>query len=171
MTPRVPVGAGPADVTSLPALGVAFEESRRVFPAPLIEVPPRFAAKSGGRKSCQRRSRSRRLLENANDAIRGLNWLAHAGEPQAGAPPSELQARVQARALGQSRLYQPAAATISREAAFQGLLKDHALYCDAGVCPNLATFTTTANVSMPTDVEGAPLLDGCVPAWSVSLGG
>ena len=156
-------GCGPADDRTLPALGVELSPSRRIFPVPLLPADARDAFTSGGRRSRQRWCRWRRHRENANDAIRGLNWLANAGPPDPGADVSELQLRVQARAVEQSTLYQPAAATISRQAAFRELLRDHALYSDAGVCPSLATFTTTANVSMPTDLEGAPFLLDVLP--------
>ena len=60
-------------------------------------------------------------------------------------------------------MHQPLAAIPSTQAAFDGLLRWRSVYSDSSANPFLATFTSTARVSLPKSILDAPYLKDVAP--------
>ena len=60
-------------------------------------------------------------------------------------------------------MHQPPAAIPSAQAAFDGLLCGRSVYSDSSANPFLATFTSTARVSLPKSIHDAPYLRDVAP--------
>ena len=168
MSSEPAVGAGATGGGSAAPLGVAFGSGSRIFPLPQV-VRPEVVGLSSGGHAVQRRRRACRQRDEVNDALFSLNWLAGFREPPGdtadiGSAPTVLQEEVQARVRRRAAALIPDDVIPPPQTAFHELLRGRDMYNMSTANPNLATFTSVAGISIPSDLSGSPFLDDVLPA-------
>ena len=143
----------------LPA-GYSLRE-RKLFPLPFFACPSR---KSGcSRVVQQRRNRIRRAVENKNEAIYAMNWLADAcGPGNSEVRPSPMQGQVMQRVDGLIESQKPSGCIERPEEALRALLKGGSPYDMATTSDSLASYQSEL-VSLPADIRGCPDLGDVLP--------
>ena len=149
-----------------PGSSAKFSQRERVlFPLPLFACPGHKTGVS--RPVKQRRHRIRKVTENCNEAIRGLNWLAGCYdyvekycELQHCSP---LHQEVMMRVDGLVRDQKPSGIIDSPEAALRSLLRGGSPYDLAVSSETLAPYRDDL-LSVPHDVHGCPRLLDVLPA-------
>lgn len=145
-----------------PGLPAAFSlKERRLFPLPFFACPSKKAGYS--RVVQQRRNRIRRAVENKNEAIFALNWLADAwnhGATDDG--PSPMQGQVMQRVDGLIEIQKPSGCIERPEEALKSLLKGGSPYDMATTSDSLASYQSEL-VSLPADIRGCPDLGDVLP--------
>ena len=121
---------------------------------------------SSGGHAAQRRRRACRQRDDVNDAIFSLNWLAGFREPPGdtadiGSAPSVLQEEVHARVRRRAAALIPDGVIPLPQTAFHELLRGRDMYHMSSANPNLATFTSVANISIPRTCPGRPSWTMC----------
>ena len=129
-------------------------KGRSLFPLPVFACPERNARCS--RRVQQRRARIRRAVENANEALEALNWLAGYG-PTDGftLPPSSMQWQTMMRVDGLVHCQKPSGVIDGYEAALRSLLKGGTPYDMEASNVSLASYQPGL-LSIPDDVHGCP---------------
>eukprot|EP00435_Cladocopium_sp_Y103_P042465 s504_g11.t1 len=136
------------------AAAKASRGERSVFPLPFFACPAKKAGVS--RPVKQRRDRICRAVENCNEAIAGLNWLA--GFPDGcpdGSACDDLQRQVMARVDGLVNSQKPSGVIDKPEAALRSLLRGGTPYDMSTPNENLAPYRYEL-VSIPQDITGCP---------------
>ena len=158
-------GGGPA--VSRPDLEVPF---------PVPELPALTSPNVCESRARQRRNREFKLHDDHNEAIGALNWLAGCREPNGSAvsvartvAEDHACVHAQIRASLDDYVGKGAEKTAipGEEAALRDVLRGRGLY-EPGGDINLASFTTPANLSLPTSVHDAPYLDDVARALKLT---
>ena len=137
-----------------PGNAAAFStKMRRLFPLPFFALP---VEKTGcGRVVKQRRVRIRRTLEDCNEMIWSLNWLAGFREPQDDSRlVSPMQSQVLSRVEGLAFSQKPSGDQCQKpEEALKALLRGGSPY-DMGVINDAVASYRSDLVSVPSDCTG-----------------
>ena len=135
------------------------------FPVPKMLDQDTLVESFGGRRQAQR------LMRDANECVRSLNWLAgcsrrpsrssttSAGHSKCQFLQEDVQSRVLQAVVDRGL---PVAAPTPKE-AFMGLLRGRGIYDVETAYANLATFKPGA-VSLPASVQHAPQLQDILPS-------
>ena len=143
----------------LPA-GYSMRE-RKLFPLPFFACPSKKAGFS--RAVQQRRNRIRRGVENKNEAIFALNWLADTCSPgSVDGGPSPMQGQVMQRVDGLIECQKPSGCIERPEEALKTLLKGGSPYDMSTTSDSLASYQSEL-VSLPADIRGCPDLESVLP--------
>lgn len=129
---------------------------RKLFPLPFFARPEQ-KAQPCSRPVRQRRERIRRAIENCNQVVKALNWMAGCGPQDEPAPTSCMQSQVMARVEGLVFSQKPSGAIPSAEEALRQLLRGGPPYDWKPINESLASFQPEL-VSVPEDVRGCPQL-------------
>ncbi len=151
-------GGGPA--VSRPDLEVPF---------PVPELPALTSPNVCESRARQRRNREFKLHDDHNEAIGALNWLAGCREPN-GSPVSVARTVTEDHACVYARIRASLDDYVGKGAekrALRDVLRGRGLY-EPGGDINLASFTTPANLSLPTSVHDAPYLDDVARALKLT---
>ena len=136
-----------------PSAGVSTEE-RKLFPLPYFACPERKAGSS--RRVQQRRARIRKMVENANEALEALNWLAGYGTTSGFTmSPSPMQWQTMMRVDGLACGQKPSGVIDGFEAALRSLLKGGTPYDMEASNVSLASYQPGL-LSIPDDVHDCP---------------
>ena len=146
-----------------PGKAAAFSRSmRRLFPLPFFARP---ADKVGySRTVRQRRNRIQRILDDCNEMIWSLNWLAGFREAQQDTETvSPMQTQVLSRVEGLAFSQKPSGDECSRpEEALKALLRGGSPY-DMGVINDAVASYRSELISVPQDCSGCPQLLDVLP--------
>ncbi len=136
--------------------------SRSLFPLPLFACP---SDKAGVSRCVQRRrQRIQKVVENCNEVIHGLNWMAGYKKPQdESVAISPMQQQVMSRVDGLTLCQKPSGDVHSPEGALKELLRGGAPYDMGPINDALASYQAEL-VSLPQDCHECPQLAHVLPA-------
>ncbi len=135
---------------------------RRLFPLPLFARPSDKTEVS--RCVQRRRLRIQKVVENCNEVIHALNWMAGHGMPQdESMTVSPMQQQVMSRVDGLTFGQKPSGDVPTQEGALKELLRGGAPYDMGPVNDALASYQAEL-VSLPQDCHGCPQLSHVLPA-------
>ena len=135
--------------------------SGSIFPLPFFACPAKKVGCSRGVR--QRRNRIRRVIENKNEVIFALNWMAgahHLGIDDVS--PSSLVDNVVQRVDGLVEDQKPSGCVMGEEESLKAILKGGSPYDMATVNDSLASYQPEL-VSVPADIRGCPDLSTLLP--------
>ena len=128
---------------------------RSLFPLPFSACPP---AKVGGCRTVQRRrARICKEVENVNEAIWSLNWMAGCNDREAVQHCSPMQSQVVQRVDGLVHSQKPSGCIPTPEGALKELLHGASPYDFKPINETLASYRSEL-VSLPSDIHGCPNL-------------
>ncbi len=148
-------GVGQPGARALPSV-----RARRLFPLPVFAFPEKKFRCS--RPVKQRRDRIRRSVENSNEAISALNWMAGFSEAGDSSKISPMQMQSMLRVDGLVRSQKPSGCIDGPEAALRLLLRGGTPY-DLGTASETLASYRSELVSIPQEVSSCPDLWTVLP--------
>ena len=142
-------------------VGASEPYSRGIFPLPFFACPAKKVGCSRGVR--QRRNRIRRVIENKNEVIFALNWMAgahHLGDDDFS--PCSLMDSVVQRVDGLVEDQKPSGCIMGEEESLKAILKGGSPNDMATINDSLASYQPEL-VSVPADIRGCPDLSTLLP--------
>ena len=152
---------GPSSMRRRAVVGASEPYSRGIFPLPFFACPAKKVGCSRGVR--QRRNRIRRVIENKNEVIFALNWMAgahHLGDDDFS--PCSLMDSVVQRVDGLVEDQKPSGCIMRKEESLKAILKGGSPYDMATINDSLASYQPEL-VSVPADIRGCPDLSTLLP--------
>lgn len=134
--------------------------ARKLFPLPFFACPEKKFRCS--RPVKQRRERIRRAVENSNEAIGALNWMAGFSEAGDSTMVSPMQMQSMLRVDGLVHCQKPSGCIDGPEAALRSLLRGGTPY-DLGTASETLASYRSELVSIPQEVHSCPNLYDVLP--------